>query len=87
MSEDNESYYYLGLLTGAGAAGEVMIRVPLQQTQSCGSWELKERLGTGGFGNVTRWQNKVHNPHAYNPLSCIYPSWGETAFSLLLYDT
>uniref|UniRef100_A0A8D3CEX2 IkappaB kinase n=1 Tax=Scophthalmus maximus TaxID=52904 RepID=A0A8D3CEX2_SCOMX len=25
---------------------------------SCGSWELKERLGTGGFGNVTRWQNK-----------------------------
>ncbi|KAM4575720.1 inhibitor of nuclear factor kappa-B kinase subunit beta [Odontesthes bonariensis] len=36
-----------------------MNRVPLQQqTQSCGSWELKERLGTGGFGNVTRWQNK-----------------------------
>ncbi|KAK6306244.1 inhibitor of nuclear factor kappa-B kinase subunit beta [Coregonus clupeaformis] len=32
--------------------------VPLQQQQSCGSWELKERLGTGGFGNVTRWQNK-----------------------------
>uniref|UniRef100_A0AAQ4RTU5 IkappaB kinase n=1 Tax=Gasterosteus aculeatus aculeatus TaxID=481459 RepID=A0AAQ4RTU5_GASAC len=28
------------------------------QQQSCGSWELKERLGTGGFGNVTRWQNK-----------------------------
>ncbi|XP_072243681.1 inhibitor of nuclear factor kappa-B kinase subunit beta [Leuresthes tenuis] len=36
-----------------------MNRVPLQQqTQSCGPWELKERLGTGGFGNVTRWQNK-----------------------------
>uniref|UniRef100_A0A8C4EIQ4 IkappaB kinase n=1 Tax=Dicentrarchus labrax TaxID=13489 RepID=A0A8C4EIQ4_DICLA len=35
-----------------------MNRVPLQQPQSCGSWELKERLGTGGFGNVTRWQNK-----------------------------
>lgn len=35
-----------------------MNRVPLQQQQSCGSWELKERLGTGGFGNVTRWQNK-----------------------------
>lgn len=32
--------------------------MPLQQPQSCGSWELKERLGTGGFGNVTRWQNK-----------------------------
>uniref|UniRef100_A0A7N9AWJ3 IkappaB kinase n=1 Tax=Mastacembelus armatus TaxID=205130 RepID=A0A7N9AWJ3_9TELE len=26
--------------------------------QTCGSWELKERLGTGGFGNVTKWQNK-----------------------------
>ncbi|KAM6930488.1 inhibitor of nuclear factor kappa-B kinase subunit beta [Xenentodon cancila] len=35
-----------------------MNRVPLQQPQSCGLWELKERLGTGGFGNVTRWQNK-----------------------------
>ncbi|KAM9744251.1 inhibitor of nuclear factor kappa-B kinase subunit beta [Menidia menidia] len=35
-----------------------MNRVPLQQPQTCGSWELKERLGTGGFGNVTRWQNK-----------------------------
>uniref|UniRef100_A0A7N6B7B7 IkappaB kinase n=1 Tax=Anabas testudineus TaxID=64144 RepID=A0A7N6B7B7_ANATE len=32
--------------------------VHLQQVQSCGHWELKERLGTGGFGNVTRWQNK-----------------------------
>ncbi|KAF6730095.1 Inhibitor of nuclear factor kappa-B kinase subunit beta [Oryzias melastigma] len=35
-----------------------MNRVPLQQPQTCGPWELKERLGTGGFGNVTRWQNK-----------------------------
>ncbi|XP_019742134.1 inhibitor of nuclear factor kappa-B kinase subunit beta [Hippocampus comes] len=35
-----------------------MNRVPLHQPQSCGPWELKERLGTGGFGNVTRWQNK-----------------------------
>ncbi|XP_074495400.1 inhibitor of nuclear factor kappa-B kinase subunit beta [Sebastes fasciatus] len=35
-----------------------MNRVPLQQQQSCGPWELKERLGTGGFGNVNRWQNK-----------------------------
>ncbi|KAM9394475.1 inhibitor of nuclear factor kappa-B kinase subunit beta isoform 2-T2 [Pholidichthys leucotaenia] len=30
----------------------------LQQPQTCGPWELKERLGTGGFGNVTRWKNK-----------------------------
>ncbi|TKS78340.1 Inhibitor of nuclear factor kappa-B kinase subunit beta [Collichthys lucidus] len=35
-----------------------MNRVPLQQQLSCGPWELKERLGTGGFGNVTKWQNK-----------------------------
>uniref|UniRef100_A0A8C9VM56 IkappaB kinase n=1 Tax=Scleropages formosus TaxID=113540 RepID=A0A8C9VM56_SCLFO len=35
-----------------------MSRVPPQQPQSCGPWELKERLGTGGFGYVTRWQNK-----------------------------
>ncbi|GLD54229.1 inhibitor of nuclear factor kappa-B kinase subunit beta isoform X1, partial [Lates japonicus] len=41
-----------------GPAEETMNRVPLQQSQSCGPWELKERLGTGGFGNVTRWQNK-----------------------------
>lgn len=36
-----------------------MNRVPLQQQQqSCGPWERRERLGTGGFGNVTRWHNK-----------------------------
>ncbi|XP_039624220.1 inhibitor of nuclear factor kappa-B kinase subunit beta [Polypterus senegalus] len=35
-----------------------MSRPPSQQIQVCGSWEMKERLGTGGFGNVMRWQNK-----------------------------
>ncbi|KAK3566086.1 hypothetical protein QTP86_025538 [Hemibagrus guttatus] len=35
-----------------------MNRAPPMQPQNCGPWELKERLGTGGFGNVTRWQNK-----------------------------
>ncbi|XP_046727441.1 inhibitor of nuclear factor kappa-B kinase subunit beta isoform X2 [Silurus meridionalis] len=35
-----------------------MSRAPPMQHQNCGPWELKERLGTGGFGNVTRWQNK-----------------------------
>ncbi|XP_069563926.1 inhibitor of nuclear factor kappa-B kinase subunit beta [Brachyistius frenatus] len=35
-----------------------MNQVPLQQPLSCGAWERKKRLGTGGFGNVTRWQNK-----------------------------
>ncbi|KAI7798327.1 inhibitor of nuclear factor kappa-B kinase subunit beta, partial [Triplophysa rosa] len=33
-------------------------RPPSMQSQMCGPWELKERLGTGGFGNVTLWQNK-----------------------------
>lgn len=45
-----------------------MNRVPLQQQQSCGPWEQKERLGTGGFGNVTRWQNKVKRDHCRNNL-------------------
>ncbi|XP_061448378.1 inhibitor of nuclear factor kappa-B kinase subunit beta isoform X2 [Rhineura floridana] len=31
---------------------------PLQPMTSCGPWEMRERLGTGGFGNVIRWQNK-----------------------------
>ncbi|XP_060736928.1 inhibitor of nuclear factor kappa-B kinase subunit beta isoform X1 [Tachysurus vachellii] len=35
-----------------------MNRAPPMHSQNCGPWELKERLGTGGFGNVTRWQNK-----------------------------
>ncbi|KAL6458678.1 hypothetical protein MHYP_G00321500 [Metynnis hypsauchen] len=35
-----------------------MSRALPMQPQNCGPWELKERLGTGGFGNVTRWQNK-----------------------------
>ncbi|KAF7667056.1 hypothetical protein LDENG_00080620 [Lucifuga dentata] len=45
-------------IPSVGVAEGAMNRVPLQQPQSCGPWELKERLGTGGFGNVTRWQNK-----------------------------
>ncbi|XP_056426950.1 inhibitor of nuclear factor kappa-B kinase subunit beta isoform X2 [Hyla sarda] len=31
---------------------------PPTHTQSCGPWEMKERLGTGGFGYVLRWLNK-----------------------------
>lgn len=36
-----------------------MSRPPALQAQTCGPWEMKERLGTGGFGNVIRWHNKV----------------------------
>ncbi|NXA42141.1 IKKB kinase, partial [Eudromia elegans] len=35
-----------------------MSRPPALQPQTCGPWEMKERLGTGGFGNVIRWHNK-----------------------------
>lgn len=57
----NQSHCFL-VPCCAGPAEEAMNRVPLQQQQqSCGPWERRERLGTGGFGNVTRWQNKV--PH------------------------
>ncbi|XP_008822456.1 inhibitor of nuclear factor kappa-B kinase subunit beta isoform X4 [Nannospalax galili] len=31
---------------------------PSLPTQTCGAWEMKERLGTGGFGNVIRWHNR-----------------------------
>uniref|UniRef100_A0A8C4Z3R1 Inhibitor of nuclear factor kappa-B kinase subunit alpha n=1 Tax=Gadus morhua TaxID=8049 RepID=A0A8C4Z3R1_GADMO len=29
----------------------------LRQTQQCGPWEMKERLGTGGFGHVNLYQH------------------------------
>ncbi|NXX50156.1 IKKB kinase, partial [Tricholaema leucomelas] len=38
--------------------GPAMSRPPALQAQTCGPWEMKERLGTGGFGNVIRWHNK-----------------------------
>ncbi|XP_053319015.1 inhibitor of nuclear factor kappa-B kinase subunit beta [Spea bombifrons] len=31
---------------------------PPSHTQTCGLWEMRERLGTGGFGYVLRWINK-----------------------------
>ncbi|XP_053573976.1 inhibitor of nuclear factor kappa-B kinase subunit beta [Bombina bombina] len=31
---------------------------PPSHTQFCGPWEMKERLGTGGFGYVLRWINR-----------------------------
>ncbi|CAG6017366.1 inhibitor of nuclear factor kappa-B kinase subunit alpha-like isoform 2-T2 [Menidia menidia] len=34
-----------------------MERPALKQNQVCGSWEMKERLGTGGFGHVYLYQN------------------------------
>ncbi|XP_023406841.2 inhibitor of nuclear factor kappa-B kinase subunit beta isoform X4 [Loxodonta africana] len=34
---------------------------PSLATQTCGPWEMKERLGTGAFGNVIRWHNQYLN--------------------------
>uniref|UniRef100_A0A667WZ75 Inhibitor of nuclear factor kappa-B kinase subunit alpha n=1 Tax=Myripristis murdjan TaxID=586833 RepID=A0A667WZ75_9TELE len=34
-----------------------MERAPLRQSQLCGSWEMKERLGIGGFGHVYLYQH------------------------------
>ncbi|XP_028458949.1 inhibitor of nuclear factor kappa-B kinase subunit alpha isoform X1 [Perca flavescens] len=34
-----------------------MERSALKQNQLCGSWEMKEKLGTGGFGNVYLYQH------------------------------
>uniref|UniRef100_A0AAQ4NNY4 Inhibitor of nuclear factor kappa-B kinase subunit alpha n=1 Tax=Gasterosteus aculeatus aculeatus TaxID=481459 RepID=A0AAQ4NNY4_GASAC len=34
-----------------------MERTPLRHNQMCGSWEMKERLGTGGFGHVYLYQH------------------------------
>ncbi|NXS17656.1 IKKB kinase, partial [Mystacornis crossleyi] len=39
-------------------AGPAMSRPPALQALTCGPWEMRERLGTGGFGNVIRWHNK-----------------------------
>ncbi|KAG8552630.1 hypothetical protein GDO81_004616 [Engystomops pustulosus] len=35
-----------------------MDRPPVQQGTVCGSWDMKDRLGTGGFGNVCLYQNR-----------------------------
>lgn len=75
--------FLLFVVLGVGTAEEAMNRVPLQQQQSCGPWELKERLGTGGFGNVTRWQNKVHNPHNFKKIFSLYHLCGKICFFLL----
>lgn len=36
-----------------------MDKPPFRQNQVCGSWHMKERLGTGGFGHVYLYQNQV----------------------------
>ncbi|XP_048843561.1 inhibitor of nuclear factor kappa-B kinase subunit alpha [Brienomyrus brachyistius] len=35
-----------------------MERPPFRQSQQCGAWEMKEKLGTGGFGHVYLYQHQ-----------------------------
>ena len=35
----------------------------LKQTHVCGPWEMKERLGTGGFGDVYMYQHQVSHEY------------------------
>ncbi|XP_053730954.1 inhibitor of nuclear factor kappa-B kinase subunit alpha-like [Synchiropus splendidus] len=39
----------------------MMDRMSPRQSQICGSWEMKERLGMGGFGNVYLYKNITTN--------------------------
>ncbi|XP_029465433.1 inhibitor of nuclear factor kappa-B kinase subunit alpha isoform X2 [Rhinatrema bivittatum] len=48
----------IGALWGWIARTENMEQPPIKQNLPCGSWEMKERLGTGGFGNVCLYQHK-----------------------------
>lgn len=43
-------------VTGAVVAME---KPPFMQNQNCGDWELKERLGMGGFAHVYLYQHHV----------------------------
>ncbi|CAB1434234.1 unnamed protein product [Pleuronectes platessa] len=38
-----------------------MEKPPFRQNQSCGDWELKERLGMGGFAHVYLYQHHETN--------------------------
>ncbi|CAG03014.1 unnamed protein product [Tetraodon nigroviridis] len=38
-----------------------MEKPPFRQNQNCGDWELKERLGMGGFGHVYLYQHRETN--------------------------
>lgn len=39
-----------------------MERSALKEGQLCGSWEMKKKLGMGGFGNVFLYQHLVSHP-------------------------
>lgn len=47
------------LLSSCSIKLHTMERTALKQSQLCGSWEMKERLGMGGFGHVYLYQHLV----------------------------
>lgn len=40
-----------------------MEKPPFRQNQNCGDWELKEKLGVGGFAHVYLYQHRVSLEH------------------------
>lgn len=61
-----------------------MERAVLKQSQLCGSWEMKERLGMGGFGHVYLYQHlvsSVMSPEGKN----VDPRTTMCAFRLVLF--
>ena len=61
-----------------------MERTALKQSQLCGSWEMKERLGMGGFGHVYLYQHLVSSVvHLYADENInLSPRW---AFGVVLF--
>ncbi|CAF87433.1 unnamed protein product [Tetraodon nigroviridis] len=53
-----------------------MEKPPFRQNQNCGDWELKERLGMGGFGHVYLYQHRVGLEPCRRGTG--HPSWANT---------
>lgn len=56
----------------------------LKQSQLCGSWEMKERLGMGGFGHVYLYQHLVSSPIPLHGKENINPG-SRCVFGLVLF--
>uniref|UniRef100_A0A8C2WKL0 Inhibitor of nuclear factor kappa-B kinase subunit alpha n=1 Tax=Cyclopterus lumpus TaxID=8103 RepID=A0A8C2WKL0_CYCLU len=48
-----------------------MEKPPFRQNQNCGDWELKERLGMGGFGHVYLYQHHDTNEKLAVKMCCL----------------
>lgn len=67
-----------------------MERFALKQSQLCGSWEMKERLGMGGFGHVYLYQHLVSSLSASTvrktKKKCAHVAFKYVCFYLSLHD-